>query len=679
MNCARRKLNASLALSFAFVLAVLACCFSFTEKAAAGEFEPNDAETDAIASPTSDFLDRTAPNDAFSDEGFSDIAEEFELEFYANEPDGGLEGPATSDSEDEATVQATTGLVPVPVSGQAQQTSARTMLKAINGLRSSVGAKGLAWDARLENVAIQRAAELSVLFSHTRPSGESCFSAFPSSLRGACGENIAYTSYPSNASTAFDMWKNSSGHYENMVSSFYNSVGVACFRTTSGASYWVQVFSGASGSGMTGAANDSSITATVHVQDSCVSGVSVEPPSITIGLNQTASLPRVTAFFNGKSDLGYELNGYVVYPSSLLTWRMANDNVAAFTSEKTIVGVTPGKTECTVKAPSSSVLSKTFKVNVAPAYRLWGADALKTMQSIVQTGFADGSCDTVILATMGGYWDALTSSSMAGLKNCPVLLTDKSSLSAEAARQIARLNAKTVLVAGGESAISNQVVSQIKKLPSSYPQLAAAPAVKRLAGKDAVGTALAIYDEGKGSWGTTAVIATAATFQDALSMSPYSYCSKAPIFLANPFTHELDTATKNAIRSGGFTRVVIAGGTAAISSSVEKTQLKGMKVVRLGGPTAYETSVAISEWCLGQGMQVADMGIATGTSYYDAITGSALCGKRNSVLVLVDDNYPVALDSFISKHASSVTNAFVFGGPAAISNDLFSKIGIALL
>ena len=289
------------------------------------------------------------------------------------------------------------------------------------------------------------------------------------------------------------------------------------------------------------------------------------------------------------------------------------------------------------------------------------------MTSITKQGFKAGSCSAVVVATMGGYWDALSASALAGLEGCPILLTDGSSLSSQTASEIKRLGASKVYVVGGTAAVSSKVASSLKAVPG-------VKSVKRLAGDVAVNTALEIYKEGKGRWGKTAVVATSETFQDALSVSPYAYAKKAPIFLANASTHKLDPQVLSAIKNGGFSRVVIVGGTAAISSQLENQQLKGIVCKRLAGPTAYETSGVIAKWCLTQGMSSATAGVATGASYYDALAGAALCGKSNAALVLVADGWTSNVSGFLKLNKSDIERVFVFGGPAAVSASTYNLI-----
>ena len=301
--------------------------------------------------------------------------------------------------------------------------------------------------------------------------------------------------------------------------------------------------------------------------------------------------------------------------------------------------------------------------------RLQGPIALDTMKSISTEGFADDSCSEVVVATTDGYWDALTACGFAGLSSTPVLLTDSEALSVQTASEIERLGAETVYVAGGPAAVSDNVVHQIRAITG-------VGSVERLAGETAVGTAIEVFKGGKG-WGDTAIVATSASFHDALSIAPYAYANNAPIFLAEADSGILSDESLEAIKSGGFKKVYIVGGKMAVYEEVE-AQLGTLFAGRHSGATAYETSVAIANWCVSEGMSADKVGIATGTDYYDALAGAALCGKNNSALVLISDDNRVAVSGFLTPHASRIASAYVFGGPAAVSHDAFGAIAYAL-
>lgn len=110
------------------------------------------------------------------------------------------------------------------------------VLKLVNQERNNVGLPALTMDKDLLDAAMQRAAEISVYYGHTRPTGKSCFSA----CSKMSGENIAV--WQNTPSFVMDSWMNSSGHKGNILNSSYCSIGVGC-AYVNGIYYWVQCFS----------------------------------------------------------------------------------------------------------------------------------------------------------------------------------------------------------------------------------------------------------------------------------------------------------------------------------------------------------------------------------------------------------------------------------------------------
>lgn len=99
-------------------------------------------------------------------------------------------------------------------------------------------------DPALEQIAMERARELVLSFSHTRPNGERCFSLTADGVQ-SWGENIAY-GYTS-AESVFVGWREDDepyegqGHRRNMLGEGYTAVGFGCFLYN-GRYYWVQEF-----------------------------------------------------------------------------------------------------------------------------------------------------------------------------------------------------------------------------------------------------------------------------------------------------------------------------------------------------------------------------------------------------------------------------------------------------
>ena len=70
----------------------------------------------------------------------------------------------------------------IQISATYNQSEARRMLSLINSYRAENGVQPLTFDYTLEKIAMQRAAEIAVSYSHTRPNGEAWGSLIPLKL-----------------------------------------------------------------------------------------------------------------------------------------------------------------------------------------------------------------------------------------------------------------------------------------------------------------------------------------------------------------------------------------------------------------------------------------------------------------------------------------------------------------
>lgn len=165
------------------------------------------------------------------------------------------------------------------VSGTFNYSNAAQVLELVNEQRTANGLSKLIMTEDLTESAMLRAAEITVSFSHTRPNGDSCYTAF--NYTSAAGENIAYGQ--SSAAAVMDGWMNSSGHRANILSSSFTKMGIGCF-VYNGRLYWVQVFSGGKGISYV-----PSGTKDVTVDVSLVSGVDT-----TVSANSALSTTKAT-------------------------------------------------------------------------------------------------------------------------------------------------------------------------------------------------------------------------------------------------------------------------------------------------------------------------------------------------------------------------------------------------
>ncbi len=139
------------------------------------------------------------------------------------------------------------------IRGESDSNSANYMgyyqevLNLVNQIRAEAGAAPLTLDTSLCNAASMRALEMDYAnyFEHARADGRDCFSVmdYYGCTYSAAGENIA-AGYSSPAAVV-EGWKNSSGHYANMISADFTKLGVGYCNAGVGeyGNYWVQLFS----------------------------------------------------------------------------------------------------------------------------------------------------------------------------------------------------------------------------------------------------------------------------------------------------------------------------------------------------------------------------------------------------------------------------------------------------
>lgn len=205
----------------------------------------------------------------------------------------------------------------VTLSAPYRQTEARSMLDMINSFRTGSDAwawnesdtekvyytslGNLSFDYELEKIAMQRAAELVASYSHTRPDGSRCFTAYTKTYTyGWRGENIAIGTSNLTAEAAFDLWKedkyqySGQGHRRNMLSSNFNSVGIAHVYYK-GCHYWVQEFSSVIGSSVYTEPVDDAQSVSIKIAKDTITSqsLSTEFTSIELSNGESKQLPAV--------------------------------------------------------------------------------------------------------------------------------------------------------------------------------------------------------------------------------------------------------------------------------------------------------------------------------------------------------------------------------------------------
>ena len=271
---------------------------------------------------------------------------------------------------------------------------------------------------------------------------------------------------------------------------------------------------------------------------------------------------------------------------------------------------------------------------------------------------------TVVLASGSNYPDALAAASLAGAYDAPIVLTEPNSLSVDAADMIEQLSPKVIYVVGGEAAVSKAAVDTAAYYAADGCK------VFRIAGDTRLETSLAIAKRvrQKSSASDTLIVATGFNYADALSVSPFAFAYKSPIFLCG--SNGLSADAISYISGAGFKRAILVGGTAAVPERVKQqltsAGISSGSITRLAGATRYETSAKIMSYAVNAGMNVSNVYLATGKNFPDALAAGPVAGKLRAPLLLVDPGIEYA-HTVLANYCGNVNVATVVGGPSAVS------------
>ncbi|MDD4401916.1 MAG: cell wall-binding repeat-containing protein [Desulfitobacteriaceae bacterium] len=185
----------------------------------------------------------------------------------------------------------------------------------------------------------------------------------------------------------------------------------------------------------------------------------------------------------------------------------------------------------------------------------YATSAKITEQLNVKTG------TPVVVVSGENYPDALAVSSIAAQNQYPILLVQKDGISEVVSQELAAIKPSKIYIIGLEGAISPAVASQAAKITGL-----AAENIVRIGGIDRYATSLAIAEHFNLGSGTLC-IATGNNYPDALAGSVYAAKYQAPIILTDS---TLSAQIADYVKSGKPTEVVIFGGEAVVSKTIEQ-------------------------------------------------------------------------------------------------------------
>lgn len=201
---------------------------------------------------------------------------------------------------------------------------------------------------------------------------------------------------------------------------------------------------------------------------------------------------------------------------------------------------------------------------------------------------------------------------------------------------------------------------------------------KRISGASRYATAVAVSKHGYPNPATvsTVIVANGQNFPDALSAGALGAKLKAPLLLTGAAT--LDAATKTELQRLNPTRVLVIGGTGAVSAAAfnqiksAMPALSADKFERISGKSRYETSIAIAK----RGWTTSGTVFAvTGESFADALSAGAAAGKLGVPVVLVPGSKSAAPAVTLQLLTQlNTTSVRIAGGKGAVSTGMEASL-----
>lgn len=190
--------------------------------------------------------------------------------------------------------------------------------------------------------------------------------------------------------------------------------------------------------------------------------------------------------------------------------------------------------------------------------RVFGADRYETAVEAAKLVRAKaGVTDKVVLATGLNFPDALCIGSYAAKNGIPILLTETDALAASTKAAITDFGIKQVVIAGGDSVVTQNVVNELAALGVT---------VTRTYGSNRYGTSTDIA--GKFFTASTdAVAVTGSNFPDALAAVPLAAKMNAPILLVDQVLVPSEVSTY--ISGSEITHITVVGDEGAVGQDVK--------------------------------------------------------------------------------------------------------------
>ncbi|AHF07987.1 cell wall-binding repeat-containing protein [Desulfitobacterium metallireducens] len=317
-------------------------------------------------------------------------------------------------------------------------------------------------------------------------------------------------------------------------------------------------------------------------------------------------------------------------------------------------------------------------INVTPAYtemdRIGANASDNATRSVLVAQAGWTSSKYAVLTRDDGVADAMVAVPLAKKYDAPIFMTSTNQLNSSVLTELKQLGVETVLIIGGEGAVSSSVQNQL---------ISNGIHTSRIAGTDRYETAAQIaYWVGSSR---TVYLAYGYGEPDALAASALAAEQGIPILLTD--SGALPESTAKALASLAPQNVKLLGGTGVISADLEQSLNQSYMVERWGGVDRYATQQAIFQNYFADqkaansfpvyftSSSVLSSDVGGGTPYGDALFTAALAAKNQGfVIALPPDNVPSSISTFLLYNKVYIPSSTVVGNGSAISYSVEAKL-----
>ncbi|WP_022892633.1 cell wall-binding repeat-containing protein [Agromyces subbeticus] len=296
-------------------------------------------------------------------------------------------------------------------------------------------------------------------------------------------------------------------------------------------------------------------------------------------------------------------------------------------------------------------------------YRSSGPDRYAT--SVAATQAFDPDLPVLYIASGENWPDALSAGPAAAARGGALLLTQPGALPAVVAREIERLAPREVVVAGGAGSVSPTVFEQVRSI---------VPTTRRVGGADRYETSRnLVIDAFVEKPYDNVFVATGRDFPDALSAGAVAGRRHEPVLLIDGERAGIDAATSAVLSDLDVSAAFLAGGTGAITASIETELVEsGMvaRVARAAGIDRYDTSAKIADAFPASSLNDLVF-IAQGTGFADALAGGPVAAAVGAPLRLSRPEC-IPEGTLYAMWIQSEDEVVLLGGEGALSEDVAS-------